>query len=66
MSTQVPREEASQGGQNRSLRPVESRSIDVPAQHSDFLAQDQNLDVLGGGAAGEQLAPAEDRARDQI
>jgi hypothetical protein len=28
-------------------------------EHRDFVAQDQNLDVLGGGAAGEQPKPAE-------
>jgi hypothetical protein len=36
------------------------------AQHRDLVAQDQNLDALGGGAAGEQPEPAGRRDRDQI
>ena len=58
MPTQVAGEQAGQSGQNCPLRPTGSRSADAAAQHSDFVAQDQNLDVLGGGAAGEQPKPA--------
>jgi hypothetical protein len=30
------------------------------------VAQDQDLDILGGGGSGEQSEPAEYRDRDQI
>ena len=65
MPMQVARESAGQGGQQCSIRPARARS-ELTAQHRDFVAQDQNLDVLGGGAAGEQPKPAEHRDRDQI
>jgi hypothetical protein len=53
MPMQVARESAGQGGQQCEVRPGQARS-ELTAQHRDFVAQDQNLDVLGGGAAGEQ------------
>jgi hypothetical protein len=65
MPVQLTRESAGQGGQECSIRPGQAGS-DLTAQHRYFVAQDQNLDVLGGGAAGEQPEPAEHRDRDQI
>jgi hypothetical protein len=41
-------------------------STDLTTQHRDLVAQDQDLDVLGSGAAGEQPQPAEHRDTDQI
>jgi hypothetical protein len=57
---------AGQGGQDCSVRPSGLRFADLTAQHRDFVAQDEDLDVLGGGSAGEQPEPAEHRDRDQI
>ena len=36
------------------------------AQHRDFVTQNEDLDILGGGAAGEQSEPAEQPKCDQI
>jgi hypothetical protein len=38
----------------------------LTAQHSNFVAQDEDLHVLGRGAAGEQPEPAEQLDRSQI
>ena len=57
---------AGQGRQDRSVRPSGARFVALTTQHRDFMAQDQDLDVLGRGAAGEQLQPAEHRASDQM
>jgi hypothetical protein len=64
--TPQARESAGQGGQERSVRPGQARPGHLAAQHRDFVAQDQNLDVLGGGAAGKQPEPAEHGDRDQL
>jgi hypothetical protein len=65
MPMQLARESAGQGGQECSVRPGQARS-ELTAKHRDFVAQDQNLDVLGSGAAGEQPKPAKHRDIDQI
>jgi hypothetical protein len=39
---------------------------DLTTEHRDFMAQDQNLEVFDGGAAGEQSEPAEHRDAHQI
>jgi hypothetical protein len=65
MQTQVAGEQTSQGGQDCSIRPVGSRA-DVTAKHGDFVAQDEDLEVLGCGVAGEQPQPAEHSDRDQV
>jgi len=66
VAAQLAGKKAGQGGQDRSVRPSESRFADLTAQHRDFVAQDEDLDVLGSGSAGEQPEPAEHRDRDQI
>jgi hypothetical protein len=65
MPMQLARESVGQGGQEGSVRPGQARS-ELTAEHRDFVAQDEKLDVFGGGAAGEQPEPAEHRDRDQI
>jgi hypothetical protein len=52
MSTQRAGEQAGQGGQDRPLRPAGPRPVDLTGQHGHLMAQDQNLEVFGGGAAG--------------
>jgi hypothetical protein len=59
-------EQAGQGGQDRSVWPTQARSGRLTTQHRDFVTQDEDLDILGGGAAGEQSEPAEQPERDQI
>jgi hypothetical protein len=64
MPMQVAGEQPGQSGQHRPLRPIGSRSADPAAQHGDVVAQDEDLHVLGCGAAGEQPELAEHHARD--
>jgi hypothetical protein len=66
MQMQVAGEQTSQSGQNCSIRPAGSRSADVTTKHADFMAQDEDLEVLGCGVAGEQPQPAEHCDRDQV
>jgi hypothetical protein len=66
MQTQMAGKQTSQGGQDRSIRPAGSGTADVTAKHGDFVAQDENLDVLGRSGAGEQPQPAEHCDRDQV
>jgi hypothetical protein len=66
MQTPPMGEQAGQGGQDRTIRPGGTSSGDLTAQHRDLVAQDEDLDVLGCGAAGEQPEPAEHRDTDQI
>jgi hypothetical protein len=65
MPMQLARESVGQGGQEGSVRPGQARS-ELTAEHRDFVAHDEKLDVFGGGAAGEQPEPVEHRDRDQI
>jgi hypothetical protein len=66
MQTQLRGDQPSQGGQDRSVWPGRTRSTDLTTQHRDLMAQDEDLDVPGSGAAGEQPKPAEHRDTDQI
>jgi hypothetical protein len=54
LETQPTGEQAGQRGQDRSVRPCGARSADLTTEHRDFVAEDQDLDVLGRGAPGEQ------------
>ncbi|HEX7164067.1 MAG TPA: hypothetical protein VF223_22860 [Trebonia sp.] len=51
-SGQQPR----QGREHGAVSPVRSRARDLPPQDRDLVAQDQDLRVLGGVAAGQQSA----------
>ena len=66
MGPQLAGEQAGQGGQDRSVWPTQARPGHLTTQHRDFMTQDENLDILGGGAAGEQFEPAEQPECDQI
>ena len=66
MQTQVAGQQTSQGRQDCSIRPAGPRSADLTAKHGDFVAQDEDLEVFGGGVAGEQPQPAEHGDRDQV
>jgi hypothetical protein len=66
MGPQLAREQAGQGGQDRSVWPAQARPGHLTAQHRDFVTQDEDLDILGGGAADEQSEPAEQPECDQI
>jgi hypothetical protein len=48
-----------QRGEYRPVSPVRPRAGDLPPQHRDLVAEDQDLYVLGGVAARQQGKPAE-------
>jgi hypothetical protein len=48
-----------QGGAYRTVSLVRSRVGDLPPQHRDLVAEDQDLHVLGGVAACQDRQPAE-------
>ncbi len=55
-----------QRGDHRTVSPVWLRAGDLAAQDRDLVPQDQNLHILGGGAAREQRQPAEHPDHEQI
>jgi hypothetical protein len=59
-------QQPSQGGQDCAIRPVGSRSADLTAEHGDFVAQEEDLEVFDCGVAGEQPQPAEHGDTDQV
>jgi hypothetical protein len=66
MDTQLAREQPGQSGQDRPVRPSQARPGHLAAQYCDFMAQGENLDVLGCATAGEQSEPAKQPDRDEI
>ena len=66
MGPQPAGEQAGQGGRDRSVWPGQVRPGHLRTQHRDFVTQDEDLDIFGGGAAGEQSEPAEQPECDQI
>jgi hypothetical protein len=54
MATQCSGQPPDEGGEDRSVRPVQAWSWVGAAQDGDFVAQHEELDVLGGGRAAQQ------------
>lgn len=52
MGLQRAGEQSGQGGQDGPVWPGEVRSGYLAAQYCDFMAQNEDLDVFGRGAAG--------------
>jgi hypothetical protein len=50
----------------RPIRPRQARPGHLAAQYGDFVAQDDEFDVLGCATAGKQYKPAEQPERDEI
>jgi len=48
-----------QRDQDRPVGPRQPRGLDLPLEHGDLVAQDEDLRVLGAIGAGEQGEPAE-------
>jgi len=46
-------------GQHRPVSPRQPRGPDLTLEHSDLMAQDEDLDVLSAIGAGKQGKPAE-------
>ena len=66
MGPQPAGEQAGQGGEDRSVWPTQARPGHLRTQHRDCATQNEDLDILGGGAAGEQSELAEEPECDQI
>ena len=58
MPAQSRREASDQRGEHGSVGPVQARPRVGSAEHSDLVAQDEQLDVLGRRCVGEQRQPA--------
>ena len=48
-----------QGSEYGTVSPVRPRAGDLPPQHRDLVAENQDLHVLGGVAASQQGQPTE-------
>jgi hypothetical protein len=57
---------AADGGEQGSIGRLQPRSLDLAAQHSELMAQHQDLEVLGGVAAGEQCEQLDGAAQGQV
>ena len=55
-----------QGGEHGTVRPVQAWSRVGAAEHRDFMPQDEQLDVLGGGRPAHQQDQSEHPLEDQI
>ena len=54
IATQCPGQPLDEGGEHGPVRPVHAWSWVCAAEHGDFVAQHEELDVLGGGRATRQ------------
>ena len=66
MAPQLHRQSPDQGGEDRSVGPVQTRCRIGSAKHGDLVAQHQQLDVLGRGRSAQQDLKAEHALEDQI
>jgi hypothetical protein len=55
-----------EGGEHGPVRPVQARSRVGAAQDGDFVAQDEEFDVLGRGRSGHQQDQSKYLPEDQI
>jgi hypothetical protein len=53
------RQQPGERGQDCAIGPRQPGRLDLPLEHGDLVAQDQDLRVLGTVGAGEQGKPAE-------
>ena len=52
-------EQSGQGGDQGSVGPADPRSRSAPMEHRELVAQDEDLDLLGGVGPGAQHHPAQ-------
>ena len=57
---------AADRGEQGSVGRLQPRSLDLAAQHGELVAQHQDLEVLGGVAAGEQREQLDGAAQGQV
>ena len=55
-----------QGGEYGTVSPVRSRTGDLPPQHRDLVAKNQELRVLGSVAARQEGQPAAHTDHEQV
>jgi hypothetical protein len=63
---QVPGQQPGERGDHGAVSPVRLRAGNLAAQDRDLVPQHQDLNILGGVAAGEQRQPAEQPDHEQI
>jgi hypothetical protein len=66
MATQRAGQALYERGEHGPVRPVQARSRVGAAKHGDFVAQHEELDVLGGGRTTRQQNQPEHLPEDQI
>jgi hypothetical protein len=66
MGPQWSRQQPHERGEHGPVRPLEPRSRVGAAQDGDFVAQHEELDVLGGGRAAQQQNQPEHLHEDQV
>ena len=60
------REQPGQGGDQGSVGPADPRSGSAPLEHSELVAQNQDLDLLCGVGSGAQHRPAREREEHEV
>jgi hypothetical protein len=63
---EVPGQQPRQHGDHRAVSPIRLRAGDLATQDRDLVPQHQDLNILGGVAAGEQRHPAEQPDHEQV
>jgi hypothetical protein len=66
MQAQPTGEEPAQSTEQRSICPGEGRPQILAAKDGEFVAQDEDLGVLGGARSGEEREPAEHSEQRQL
>ena len=66
VATQCSGQPLDEGGEYGPVGPVQAWPWVGAAQHGDFVAQHEELDVLGGGRAAHQQDQPEDLPEDQV
>jgi hypothetical protein len=54
------REQSGEGGDQGAIGPAHPRARRAPLEHGELVAQDQDLDLLGGVGSGPQHDPAQE------
>ena len=66
MATQRSGQPPHESGEHGPVRPVHARTWVGAAQHGDLVAQHEELNILGGGRAGDQQDQPEHLQEDQV
>ena len=66
MPPQHLRQPADEGGEDRAIRPIHARLRIGSAQHGNFVAQHQQLDVLGHRRATKQQQQVQQLEEDKV